>query len=212
MSAAQQHYEKLAASIIKNLKKRRISGFYCPTIEEAKTKALSFVPDGGTIGLGGSVTLSECGIIDALRGRNDLKILTKGDAKTPEEAEQIMRDTFFADCYFMSTNAITIDGELVNIDNTGNRVASLIFGPKNVVIVAGMNKVTHNVEDALHRVRDIASPPNCIRLGRNTPCTETGHCMDCYAEGCLCNQIVVTRRSLIEDRIKIILVGEKLGF
>ena len=112
----------------------------------------------------------------------------------------------------MSTNAITLDGQLVNTDGTGNRVAALIYGPENVIIIAGMNKVAATLEEAESRVKNIASPPNAIRLDRNTPCALTGSCHDCFSEGCICSHTVITRRSAIKGRIKLILVGEELGY
>ena len=112
----------------------------------------------------------------------------------------------------MSSNAITLAGELVNIDGNGNRVASLIFGPKKVFLIVGMNKVTDNTDEALKRVRNIASPPNTIRLSKSTPCATTGKCGDCYCDDCICNQIVITRRSRDKERIHVFLVGENLGF
>lgn len=112
----------------------------------------------------------------------------------------------------MSTNAITMDGELVNIDGSGNRVAALIFGPEEVIIVAGMNKVTADVPGAYKRVKNIASPPNCVRLNKNTPCAMTGQCGSCLGDDCICSQTVITRRSGIPGRIKVILVGEELGY
>ena len=112
----------------------------------------------------------------------------------------------------MSTNAITTDGQLVNIDGTGNRVAALIWGPKQVIVLAGMNKVCPTLEDAYRRVKNIASPPNCIRLNRKTPCAATGICGDCLSPDCICSQTVLTRRSGIPGRIKVILIGEQLGY
>ena len=112
----------------------------------------------------------------------------------------------------MSTNASTLDGQLVNTDGTGNRVAALIYGPENVIIIAGMNKVAATLEEAESRVKNIASPPNAIRLDRKTPCALTGSCHDCFAEGCICSHTVITRRSAIKGRIKLILVGEELGY
>ena len=122
------------------------------------------------------------------------------------------RDAFSADTYFMSTNAITLDGELINIDGNGNRVAALIYGPDQVIIVAGLNKVTANVEDGIRRVRNCATPPNCIRLNKKTPCAATGRCADCLSPEGICNQLVITRRSGNPDRIKVILIGESLGY
>ena len=212
MNPLNLHHQILAETIINNLKKRNMNGYFCPTAKEAQALAMSFVSEGSTVGIGGSESLKECGIIDSLKARADITIYSKADCRTPEEADLVMHQAFMADCYMMSTNAMTVQGELVNIDNTGNRVASLIYGPKRVVIVTGMNKVAPNLEDALHRARNIASPLNCIRLGRTTPCTKTGYCRDCLADGCLCNQIVITRRSLLPDRIHVILVAESIGY
>jgi len=112
----------------------------------------------------------------------------------------------------MSSNAISVTGELVNIDGTGNRLAALIYGPSNVIILAGMNKVMPTVEAALSRVKNTASPINAIRLSRNTPCAVTGICSECQSPDCICAQTVITRRSNQAGRIKVILIGEELGY
>ena len=112
----------------------------------------------------------------------------------------------------MSSNAVTMDGELVNIDGTGNRVACLCHGPENVILIVGMNKVVKNVEEAISRVRNIAAPPNAVRLSKNTPCSKIGRCADCQSDDCICCQTVITRRSAVQGRIKVILVGEELGY
>ena len=112
----------------------------------------------------------------------------------------------------MSTNAITTNGELVNIDGTGNRVAALIYGPETVIILAGMNKIAANVDEALSRVHNVATAQNCIRLGKKTPCAITGVCADCLSPDCICNQVVITRRSGIKGRIKVLLIGESFGY
>ena len=212
MTPKQQYYEKAADTIIKGLKKRRMKGFYCPTAEEAAELAMSFAKPGMTVSNGGSVTLQECGIMDMLRSRKDITYLDRTTGATMEEVTDILRQALLSDCYFMSTNAITMDGELVNIDGSGNRMAALIFGPKEVIIVAGMNKVTADVHSAYKRVKNIASPPNCVRLNKNTPCALTGQCGNCLGDDCICSQTVVTRRSGIPGRIKVILVGEELGY
>ncbi|MBQ7446677.1 MAG: lactate utilization protein [Eubacterium sp.] len=212
MDPKKAFYKTQAETIIKNLNKRRMYGCYCETVEEAVEKALSFVKENDTVSFGGSMTLTENQILDRLRGREDINLLDRGACQTPEEIEQVYRGAFSSDVYFMSTNAITIDGRLVNTDGTGNRIAALIYGPKSVVIVAGMNKVAPDLESAQARVRDIASPPNCIRLNRKTPCALTGKCGDCLGDDSICSQNVVTRRSAIVDRIKVILVGEELGY
>ncbi|MCC8029124.1 MAG: lactate utilization protein [Lachnospiraceae bacterium] len=212
MTPKQQYYEHAANTIIKNLKRRRMDGYYCPTAAEAAELAMSFIKPGMTVSNGGSVTLQECGITDTLRDREDITYLDRTNGTTPEEVTGILRQALLSDCYFMSTNAITMDGELVNVDGSGNRVAALIFGPREVIIVAGMNKVTADIPSARRRVRGIASSPNCVRLGKNTPCAATGQCGDCLGDDCICSQTVITRRSGIPGRIKVILAGEELGY
>lgn len=212
MEPKQIHYGKQAATIIKNLEKRRMEGYYCATAAEAKEKALSLIGAGSSVSFGGSMTLEECGVLDVLRKREDIKLYDRDRAKTPDEVGVIYRQAFSADTFLMSTNAITLDGELINIDGRGNRVAALIFGPAQVIVIAGMNKVTTDETAGIARVRNMASPANCIRLNKNTPCSVTGRCGDCYGEESICSQLVVTRRSSEEGRIKVILVGEELGY
>ena len=212
MEPKQIHYGKQAATIIKNLEKRRMEGYYCATAAEAKEKALSLIGAGSSVSFGGSMTLEECGVLDVLRKREDIKLYDRDRAKTPDEVGVIYRQAFSADTFLMSTNAITLDGELINIDGRGNRVAALIFGPAQVIVIAGMNKVTTDETAGIARVRNMASPANCIRLNKNTPCSVTGRCGDCYGEESICSQLVVTRRSSEKGRIKVILVGEELGY
>ena len=212
MDPKKAFYEIQANTIIKQLQKRRMYGTYCATVDEAVEKALSFVKSGDCVSFGGSMTLAENSILDKLREKDDIRLLDRSTCKSQEELDLLFRETFSSDVYFMSTNAITLDGRLVNTDGTGNRLSALIYGPKSVVIVAGMNKVASDLDSALARVRDVAAPPNCIRLNRNTPCAVTGKCGDCLGEDSICNQTVITRRSAIVDRIKVILVGEELGY
>lgn len=212
MGVREQYNEKLAETVIRNLEKRQMAAFYCPSAAEARDMALSFVKEGNSVSFGGSMTLEETGILEALRNRGDIRLIDRANARNAQETKQIFRDALSADCYFMSTNALTEDGELVNIDGNGNRLAALIYGPDQVIIVTGLNKVVPTVEDAVRRVRHTATPLNCIRLNRNTPCASTGTCADCLAPDCICNQVVITRRSGNPDRIKVILVGEALGY
>lgn len=212
MNPNEMHYETLAHTIIQNLEKRRMEGCYCATIEEAEKKAFSYLSPDATVSFGGSMTLENIGMLTALRHNPNIRLLDRAKAKTPEDVKKLYHEALSADYYFMSTNAITADGELVNIDGTGNRVSALIYGPENVIIMAGMNKVTKNVEEALSRVRNTASPINCHRLGKKTPCAATGMCADCLSPDCICNQIVVTRRSGVPGRIKVILIGESCGY
>ncbi len=212
MSVREQYNEKLAETVIRNLKKRQMEAFYCPSAAEARDMALSFVKEGNSVSFGGSMTLEETGILEALKNREDIRLIDRANAGNAQEMKQIFRDALSADCYFMSTNALTEGGELVNIDGNGNRLAALIYGPDQVIIITGLNKVVPTVEDAVRRVRHTATPLNCIRLNRNTPCASTGTCADCLAPDCICNQVVITRRSGNPDRIKVILVGEALGY
>jgi len=212
MTPKEQYYENIAGTIIKNLEKRRMNGYYCPTAKEAADLAMSLIQPGATVGTGGSMTLEECGIMSQLRSREDITFLDRAAGQTPEEVTNILHRMLLSDSFLMSTNAITIDGELVNIDGSGNRVAALIYGPKDVIIVAGRNKVCPDLHSAYRRVKDIASPPNCLRLNKNTPCAKTGRCGDCLGDDSICSQTVVTRRSGIVGRIKVILVGEELGY
>lgn len=211
MNPKKTYYKNLAQTIIKGMEKRHMEAYYCETSEEAKTLALSLVPSESTVSFGGSVTLSETGVLAALRERNDITMYDRDTANGPEEMKKIMHDALSCDYYFMSSNAITHDGELVNIDGNGNRVAALIYGPENVIVIAGMNKVVKTVDEGIDRTRNVAAPPNCVRLNKNTPCAANGVCGNCLADT-ICDQIVITRASRVPKRLKVILVGEELGF
>ncbi|MGN0291177.1 MAG: lactate utilization protein [Lachnospiraceae bacterium] len=212
MTPKETFYKNQAKTIIENLKKRQMEGYYCPTRADAVQKAMELVAKDSSVTFGGSMTLSEAGIMDALHNRDDITFYDRSKAATPEEVQKIYREAFFCDYYFMSTNAITLDGELVNIDGNGNRVAALVFGPANVIIVCGMNKISTDIDEAIARVRNIAAPPNCNRLDRKTPCAVTGKCGDCLSPDCICNHTVITRRSGTPGRIKVLFVGEELGY
>ncbi len=211
MGFKEDTYELTAKAIISNLARRNIEGFYCGDSAAAVRLAVSLMEKGSSVAWGGSETLKECGLMEAIRN-GDYRLIDRAAAATPEEQREIAAKTAVSDYYLMSTNAITLGGELVNIDGNGNRLASLIYGPKTVIIIAGMNKVAADVESAYKRVRTQACPPNAVRLSRRVPCASTGACADCLSEDCFCNQIVVTRRSGHPDRIKVILVGETLGY
>jgi len=212
LSPKQINYENLAKNIINKFNLRGIEGYYCAGREEASARAKSFLAPGCTISWGGSVTLEETGIIDSLKKSGSYIIYDRKDAITPEEKKEMYSRIVTSDYYFMSSNAITLDGELVNIDGNGNRVACLCNGPANVIIVAGMNKIVEDVKAGISRTRNIAAPPNAVRLGLDTPCAGSGRCGDCYSKDCICGQIVITRMSRVPGRIKVILVGEELGY
>lgn len=211
MSFVKQSNAKAAATILGRLPKRNMEGWFFETRQEAVTKALELMPEGSVISWGGSMSISECGLMDAIRERN-YTLVDRDLAVTPQEKRESFARTVMADYYLMSTNAITMNGELVNIDGFGNRVACLCAGPQNVIIIAGMNKVVNSVEAGIERIRTKAAPPNTTRLNKDTPCARTGVCGDCFSPDCICSQTVVTRRSGVPGRIKIILVNEDLGF
>ena len=212
MTPKQQAYKALGNTMIKNFKKRNIEAFYCEDSASAVALAMELMKDGGTVGKGGTETIREVGLLDAVKSAEHLTFIDRELAKTPEEKKQIYFQTLQCDYFLMSSNAITIDGELINIDGNGNRVACLIYGPEKVIIIAGMNKVVDDVDSGIARIGNFAAPPNAARLGTRTPCATLGHCGDCHSEDCMCAQIVITRHSRHKDRIKVILVGEELGF
>lgn len=206
-----QAYENLADGMIEKFNARGIEGYYCSTAGEALEMAKRFLTPGCKVTWGGSETLEEIGLIKELK-TSDYTVYDRKSAKTPEEAKELYGKIVTADYFFMSSNAITMDGELVNIDGSGNRAACLIYGPQNVIIVAGMNKIVPDVETGIKRIRNMASPANTVRLGMDTPCASLGRCANCLADDCICCEIVVTRKSRIPNRIKVILVGEELGY
>lgn len=211
MTYKQESYSHMGATMVKKFEKRGIDAFYCRDSAEAVSKVLELIPEGATVAWGGSETLEESGVMAAVR-RGNYQCIDRKSAKTPEEARALYGRIVCSDYYLMSTNAFTQDGELVNIDGNGNRVACLIHGPAHVIVVTGMNKAAKNVEDAIQRVHLSAAPPNCVRLGLKTPCAATGICSDCKGEESICCQVVVTRRSRHPGRITVVMVGEDLGF
>lgn len=210
-SAKQGYYENAADTVIKNLKKRRMDAYYCEDKQEALEKVLELMEDGKSVAWGGSMTLAECGIMDAVKS-GKYNVIDREKAKTDEEIRETYGKICTCDYFLMSTNAITLDGELVNVDGRGNRVSFLCFGPQNVIVVAGMNKLVTDVDMGIKRTRNMVAPPNTVRLKKNTPCSVTGRCADCLSPDCICAQTVITRLSMIPGRIKVILVGEELGY
>ena len=211
MDNRQKAFAKACDGIIAYLKKRNMEGYFYEDSASCVRAILDLIPDGSSISWGGSASVQESGMMDALKN-GSYELIDRSLAKTPEEQREIYGRTVMSDYYFMSTNAITYEGELVNIDGNGNRVACLIHGPRHVIIIAGMNKVATTLEGAFERARTMACPPNAVRLDKKTPCAATGKCGDCLSPDCFCNQIVVTRRSGHTGRIKVFLVAEDLGF
>ncbi|QOX65487.1 lactate utilization protein [Anoxybacterium hadale] len=198
-------------TVIKNLEKRGMEGHYCQTSEEAVELILSMIPDKTIVSWGGSATLNELGVKGKLAER-DLEIIDPYSTSDSAESMERRRRGLLSDYYLMSTNALTMDGELVNIDGTSNRVAALCFGPKNVIVVAGANKLAIGLDDAFTRAKLSAAVPNNVRLKRNNPCTITGTCNNCLSKDCICCNIVTTRYCGTPGRIQVILVNEELGY
>ena len=211
VEARKLYYKNAAATVIKNLEKRHMEGYYAATAEEALGVALSLMPEGSSVAWGGSMSCLDVGLLDAVK-KGNYEVIDRGEAAVSREKyKEIYGKICTCDFFLMGTNAVTLDGELVNVDGTGNRVAFLCFGPENVIVIAGMNKLCKTREEAVDRARNVAAPVNTVRLGRKTPCTVTGKCEDCCSPDCICDQIVITRQSK-NGRIKVILVGEELGF
>lgn len=213
MTPVKSTYQLQAEHVIKEMKKRNFEAFYCPTKEDALEKALSLIKKGSVVATGGSATIKEIGLVEhIMQHSDDYTYIDRSLAKTPQAARECHARTVLADYYLMSTNAFTADGLLVNIDGNGNRVSNLCFGPEHVIVIASMNKMVPTEEEAYARIHQDACPPNAIRLSLNTPCAATGFCHDCTSEDCICASFVTTRFCRYKDRIKVILVGEPLGF
>lgn len=211
MSHKTEAFAAMAKTIIENLEKRNMEGYYFENSSECVKAIIDSIPSGSVISWGGSETVKEMGLMEAVHN-GSYELIDRTAAQNPEEARQIYAKTVLADYYLMSSNALTIGGELINIDGNGNRVACLIQGPAHVIIVVGMNKIVTDVESGVARVRNMASPANAIRLNKKIPCASTGHCHDCLSPDCFCNQIVITRRSGHKGRIRVYLVAEDLGY
>lgn len=209
--AKKDFYDKLGASVVKALESRRFEAYYCQTAEEAKEKVLSLIPEGKSVGWGGSMTLDETGILPAIKNGNYCKI-DRDSAKDPAERKELMHKALSADYFLMSANAVTNDGVIYNLDGNGNRAAAMVYGPENVIVVVGLNKIAATQEDALFRTRNIAAPMNAQRFDIKTPCKTTGECADCKCADSICANLVVTRICRPEGRIKVVLVGDDFGF
>ena len=210
-AATKKFYEKRGQVLVKNLQSRQFDAYYCDSKADALAKALELIPKDSTVGWGGAMSAQQIGLLDAVRS-GEYHALDRDTCATMEDRVKMMKKCLTADVFLTGANAISLDGQMVNIDGIGNRVAAIVYGPDSVIVIAGMNKVATDVPEALHRVRNIASPPNTVRLNKNTPCAVDGRCHDCYSPDCICNQVVITRRSRAKDRIIVILVNDNLGF
>ena len=205
-------YEKTAASIIKNLERHGMEGHFCASRGEAVELVKSWLSEGDSVTWGGSETFKETGMKAALEAAGCYHMLDRTTATTPEEQREMWRDRTSADWFFMSANALTVNGELVNIDGNSDRLSLLLHGPAHVVVLVGMNKVVADVDAGFKRIRTVACPLNAARLHTNTPCELTGVCAECHAAGCMCCNLVVTRHMRHAGRVRVVIIGEELGY
>ena len=200
--------ELLAQKVIRGLESRNMTGYYAADREAALQQALSLIPEGSTVTMGGGMSVHEIGLVKALIEGNYNFI----DRDQAQDKRAAMLAAYDADFYLMSANAMTEDGILINIDGNSNRVSALAQGPRKVIVIAGMNKVCSDVDGAMKRARNVAAPINAQRFGLNTPCAKTGSCMNCKSPDTICCQFLITRYSKHADRIHVILVNDNLGF
>lgn len=198
----------LAQTVIKGLESRNMTGYYVQNKEEALKLALTLIPEGSTVTMGGGMSVIEIGLVDALKKGNYNYI----DRDEAADRRAAMLQAYDADVFLASSNAVTQDGILVNIDGNANRVSALAFGPRKVVMIVGMNKICDDVDGAMKRARNVAAPINNQRFASNNPCTRTGTCANCKSPDTICCQFLITRYSKHNDRIHVILVNENLGF
>ena len=198
----------LAQKVIKGLESRNMSGYYAQTKEDALKIALELIPKGSSVTMGGAMSAHEIGLVEALKGP-DYNFMDRDKATDKRAA---MLAAYDADFFLSSANAMTEDGIMINVDGNANRVSAIAQGPKKVIFIVGMNKITKDVDSAMKRARNVAAPINAQRFGLSTPCTATGSCMDCKSPDTICCQILITRYSKHKDRIHVILVNDNLGF
>ena len=203
-------YDKSGPRIAENLKKRHFEAYYCSSATEAADKVMALIPPEDTVSWGGSMTIKKLGLRERIAERGN-PVIDRDKAQSLEEREELMRRALTCDTFLMSANALSMDGQLVNIDGNGNRVAAMIYGPRSVIVVAGMNKAASTLKGAWDRARNTAAPINTQRFGIETPCKVTGQCGDCISEDCVCAYMVTTRICRPPKKIKVVLVGEDLG-
>ncbi|MGN0317651.1 MAG: lactate utilization protein [Lachnospira sp.] len=198
----------IAQTIIKGLSSRNMTGYYAKSKEEALELALSLIPEGSTVTNGGSFSIQEIGLVNAVKDGNYNYL----DRASADDKRAVELASYDADVYMGSVNAITEDGVLVNIDGNSNRVSAYAYGPKKLVLIVGMNKVAKDADAAMKRARSEAATMNVQRFGLSTPCACTGSCVDCKSPDTICCQFLITRFSKHKDRIHVILVNDVLGF
>lgn len=197
---------------IKALEKNNMNGYLVENEEELIDKIKEIVSEGSMVACGGSMSLFETGVINHLRSNRYRFLDRYKEGLTKEELVKIYKEAFFADAYFSSSNAITEDGQLYNVDGNGNRVAALLYGPEKVIIICGINKIVPTLEDAIKRNETISAPANAKRLNKNTPCTKVGYCMNCNSKERICSEYTVIKRQSIKERIHVIFLNKEIGY
>jgi hypothetical protein len=211
-AARQEHRDRLGRTLVKRLEERGFHALYIQTKEEALSEVLKLIPEGASVGVPGSVTIREIGAMEKLAERGCSVIHHWNPSLSQEERMNTLRDELLADYFLTSSNAITLDGLLVNIDGNGNRVSGMAWGKNTLIFVIGLNKVSNSLDEAIARTRNQATPPNALRLHLQTPCASTGRCTDCDSPDRACKALLVLERATGGRTTHVILVGEDLGF
>lgn len=223
MSALTNETKLRIEKTIKNLKANKMDAYYCKNKTDACNLVKTLIKKGDIISSGGSVTLKQTGVYDIITSSDYNYLDRTAEGLTPEQVEEVYRKTFSADAYFASSNAITENGELYNVDGNSNRVAAILYGPASVILVCGYNKIVKNIDEAIDRVKRVAAPCNTIRLNIDAPCSKLGKCISADKEdaelcsGCksdrrICCNYVVCAQQRHKDRIKVIIIGEEYGY
>lgn len=206
------HLEEKIKRTKEALEKNNYEVYVVERVKDSANKIEDIIEKGSKVSFGGSISVLESGVLDILRnGQYELLDRYK-EGLTKEDIEELFRESFFADYYITGTNALTENGELVNLDGNGNRVAAMIFGPKKVIFIAGINKIVKDLDEAYVRVRNTAAPINAKRLNKKTPCSQLGRCVDCSSPERICNHMVVSYRQNTKDRGIVIIVKEVIGY
>lgn len=204
--------ERFGNKVVDALNKNNFQAQFIENKEKAAQRLLELVPVQGSVGIGGSVTIGQLDVLDTLAARGNEVLYHHAPGLTPEHSLEIRKKQLTCDCFISSTNAITLDGKLVNIDGNGNRVSAMTFGPEKVIIVAGANKIVKDLDAALERIEMIAAPLNNKRLNMKNPCTTTGLCSDCQSPSRICNVVTIMRKKPRLSNITVLVVGEALGY